>query len=209
MEKYGSSCNKSLISDHINRFWYLDMIIKGNDPFTQASFTMKSRIMRAIWWGVWVILFRSSPRPFHLWRRLLLRMFGAKIGLNVNIYPTVKIWAPWALTVGDYVGVAEDVKLYNMAELIIGDRCVISQGAHLCTGSHDIDSSNFQLIAKPINIENYVWICTEAFVGPGVTIAEGCVLGARAVLVKTIDQPWTVWAGNPAAKKRLREKVFK
>jgi len=183
------------------------MIIQGNDPYTQPSFSLQNRIMRAIWGVVWLILFRPSPRPFHLWRRFLLRLFGATLGKHVNVYPTVKIWAPWALDIGSFVGVADGVTLYNMASITIGDHCVISQGAHLCAGSHDINSSNFQLIAKPISLERYVWVCAEAFVGPGVKIKEGCVLGARAVVVKSMPDPWTVWAGNPAVKKRLRKKV--
>lgn len=184
------------------------MIIQGNDPYTQPSFSLQNRIMRAIWGVVWLILFRTSPRPFHVWRRFLLRLFGAKLGKHVNVYPTVKIWAPWALDIGNFVGVADGVTLYNMASITIGDYCVISQGAHLCAGSHDIDSSNFQLITKPISLDSYVWVCAEAFVGQGVNIAEGCVLGARAVVVKSIVEPWTVWAGNPAVMKRLRKKVI-
>ena len=185
------------------------MIIQGNDPFTQPSFSLKNRVMRAIWGCTWLILFRPSPKPFHIWRRFLLRLFGATVGSNSNIYPNVKVWAPWGLDIGSCVGIAENVTLYNMEKLIIGDHCVISQGSHLCAGSHDIDSSNFQLIAKPISIERYVWICAEAFVGPGVTIAEGCVLGARAVVVKNIEEPWSVWVGNPAVKKRKRVKGVK
>ncbi len=184
------------------------MIIQGNDPFTQPSFSLQNRIMRAVWGVVWLVLFRTSPRPLHVWRRFLLRLFGAKLGMHVNVYPTVKMWAPWALSIGDYAGVADGVKLYNMAPIVIGNHCVISQGAHLCAGSHDIDSANFQLIAKPITLESYVWVCAEAFVGPGVQLAEGCVLGARAVVVKSIVEPWTVWAGNPAVMKKLRKKVI-
>jgi len=184
------------------------MIIQGNDPYTQPSFSLRSRIMRFVWGLVWLILFRPSPRPFHLWRRFLLRLFGAKLGLHVNVYPNVKIWAPWALSIGDYVGVADGVNLYNIAPIVVGDHSVISQGAHLCSGSHDIDSANFQLIAKSIVIQKHVWVCSEAFVGPGVRVADGCVLAARAVLMKSIPEPWTVWAGNPAVMKRLRKKVI-
>ena len=97
------------------------MIIQGNDPYTQPSFSLQNRIMRAIWGVVWLILFRSSPRPFHLWRRFLLRLFGSKLGKHVNVYPTVKIWAPWALDIGNFVGVADGVTLYNMALITIGD----------------------------------------------------------------------------------------
>lgn len=182
------------------------MIIQGNDPYTQPSFSLRNRIARALWGTVWLLFFRPSPRPFHAWRRLLLSMFGAQLGKHVNIYPDVKIWAPWLLTIGNKVGIADGVILYNMASMIIGDYCVVSQGAHLCTGSHDIDSANFQLITKPIILSVNVWVCADAFIGPGVSIAEGCVLGARAVVMKSITDSWTVWAGNPAVMKRVRKK---
>lgn len=182
------------------------MILQGNNPYTQPSFSLGNRLKRALWGAVWVIFFRPSPRLFHAWRRLILRMFGAMIGKHVNVYPNVKIWAPWSLTIGSFVGIADGVTLYNMAPMTIGDHCVVSQGAHLCGGSHDIDSANFQLLAKPITLENNVWVCAEAFVGPGVTIAEGCVLGARAVVVKSIAEPWSVWAGNPAVMKKMRKR---
>jgi putative colanic acid biosynthesis acetyltransferase WcaF len=182
------------------------MIIQGNNPYTQPSFSLGNRVMRALWGIVWLLLFRPSPRPFHIWRGGLLRLFGAKLGTQVHVYPNVKIWAPWQLVIGDNVGLADGVTLYNMAPITIGDYCVVSQSAHLCGGSHDIDSNNFQLIAKPIMLEKNVWVCAEVFVGPGVTIAEGCVLGARAVVVKSIVEPWSVWVGNPAVMKRMRKK---
>lgn len=180
------------------------MIIQGNDPATEPSFGWGNRMARAIWGLVWLLLLRPSPRPFHGWRAFWLRLFGARLGRHVHVYPNVKVWAPWQLTIGNRVGVADGVTLYNMAPMHIGDDCVISQGAHLCGGSHDIDSPNFQLIAAPITLASRVWICAEAFVGPGVTIAEGCVLGARAVTMRSISEPWTVWAGNPAIRIKQR-----
>lgn len=156
-------------------------------------------------WGVtWLLLFKPSPRICHHWRAFLLRLFGAKLGEHVHVYPSAKIWAPWNLIIGNHVGIADGTTIYSMALIQIGDYCVISQGAHLCAGSHDIDSANFQLIAAPIVIAPYTWVCAEAFIGPRVSIAEGCVLGARAVVMKSIDQAWSVWAGNPAQYKRER-----
>ena len=182
------------------------MIIQGNDPYTQASFSLGNRVLRALWGMVWLLFFRPSPRPLHAWRGLLLSLFGAQLGKHVHVYPNVKIWAPWQLVIGDKVGIADGVTLYNMAQIVIGDHCVISQGAHLCGGTHDIDSANFQLVAKPIKLEKNVWVCAEVFIGPGVTIAEGCVLAARAVVVKSIAESWSVWAGNPAIMKRKRKR---
>jgi putative colanic acid biosynthesis acetyltransferase WcaF len=183
------------------------VIIQNNDPFTQPSFSLSNRLARGIWGIIWLILFRPSPKPFHRWRSFLLVLFGSRIGNNVNVYPDVRIWAPWQLQIGNRVGIANGVTLYSMAPITIGDNCVISQGAHLCAGSHDIDSNNFQLIAKPIHLEEHVWVCADAFIGPGVSVAEGCVLGARAVVTKSISQSWSVWIGNPAAFKRARRKV--
>jgi putative colanic acid biosynthesis acetyltransferase WcaF len=181
------------------------MIIPGNDPFTQPSFSLGNRVARGVWNLVWLLLFRPSPRPLHGWRRLLLRVFGAQLGRDVNVYPGARIWAPWLLTVGNRVGIADGVTVYDMARITIGDGCVVSQGAHLCAGSHDIDSPNFQLVASPIELGRDVWICAEAFVGPGVRIAAGCVVGARGVVMRSIDEPYTVWAGNPAVRKRVRK----
>lgn len=180
------------------------MIVQGNDPATQASFSLGNRVARAVWGLAWALFVRPSPRPLHAWRAFWLKLFGAKLGHDVHVYPTVKIWAPWQLTIGNRVGIADGVTLYNMAPMTISDDCVVSQGAHLCGGSHDIDSVNFQLVAAPITLKRRVWICAEAFVGPGVTIAEGCVLGARAVTTKSIQEPWTVWAGNPAIYRKHR-----
>lgn len=181
------------------------MIIQDNDPATQPSFSLTNRIGRGVWGLVWLILVRPSPRPFHGWRAFWLKLFGAKLGKHVHVYPNVKVWAPWQLSIGNRVGIADGVTLYNMAPMTIGDDCVVSQGAHLCGGSHDINSRNFQLIAAPIRLAPKVWVCAEAFIGPGASLAEGVVVGARGVVTKSITQPWTVWAGNPAVFKKHRQ----
>ena len=173
------------------------MIIQGNDPRREASFTLRNRAGRALWNAVWLLLFRSSPRPFHRWRAAILRAFGATVGSNAHVYPGAKIWAPWNLVIGQDVIVGDDVKLYSMDKTFIGDRAVISQGTHLCCGSHDYNSPNFQLIAQPISIGADVWLCAEVFVAMGATIAEGAVVGARSVVTKSLLEPWIVYAGSP------------
>lgn len=180
------------------------MIIHGADGAHGASFSFQNRMLRALWGAAWVLMFRFSPRPAHAWRALLLRAFGAKLGRNVHVYPTVRVWAPWALEIGDDTGIGNGVNLYSMAPIRIGKRCVISQGAHLCCGSHDYASENFQLVASPIQVDDRAWICAEAFIGPGVQVHEGSVIGARAVLMRSTTEPWHVWIGNPARKVRRR-----
>ncbi|MFB6320165.1 putative colanic acid biosynthesis acetyltransferase [Saccharicrinis sp. FJH54] len=130
-------------------------------------------------------------------RNIILKMFGSKIPIRSLVYPSAKIFAPWNLEMGKASCVGPHTQIYNKAKVIIKDNCVISQGAFLCTASHDISKQSHALITRPITIENNVWVAADAFIGPGVTVGEGAVVGARAVVFKNVD-PWTVVAGNPA-----------
>lgn len=161
------------------------------------SFSVENRIARVVWGLVCGTLFRFSPRPCHGWRSWLLRRFGAKVGRGVHVYPGVKIWAPWNLELRDQAGVASGATLYSQGKITIGERAVVSQGAHLCAGSHDFETPGFPLVTKPIIIGDDAWIAAEAFVHPGVTVGGGCVVGARSVVVKDLP-PWTVCSGFPA-----------
>lgn len=182
------------------------MMIQGNDPYREPSFTLGHRIKRQLWNTVWLFLFRPSPRPFHAWRNALLRLFGAKLGSYVHIHASVKIWAPWNLKIGNFVGVGDGVNFYCMDVIEVGDYAVISQGAYLCGGTHDYNSANFQLVIKPIIIGAHAWVCAEAFIHPGVVVPDGAVVGARAVASKSLSQPWTVYAGCPAIQVGKRVK---
>ncbi|WP_316786293.1 WcaF family extracellular polysaccharide biosynthesis acetyltransferase [Pedobacter frigiditerrae] len=167
------------------------------DTHTGASFSFKNRFARVIWSVVYQILFRFSPKPLHGWRSFLLKLFGAKVGKGVHIYPGVRIWAPWNLELHDQCGVGSGANLYSQGKITIGEKAVISQGAYLCAGTHDYTKAGFPLITAPIYIGKNVWVAAEAFVHPGVAIGEGTVVGARAVVVKDLPA-WMVFAGNPA-----------
>jgi putative colanic acid biosynthesis acetyltransferase WcaF len=172
------------------------MVLAYNKPLEGPSFTLGNRLARLSWHVVWLLLFRPSPAPLHLWRRWLLQAFGATISPGCHIYSDARIWAPWHLHMAAKACLGPRVNCYSMAPIHLGERVVVSQGAHLCTGSHDYTSATFPLHARPITIGADAWICTEAFVGPGVEIGEGAVIGARAVAVRS--QPaWMVCAGNP------------
>lgn len=179
-------------------------LLAGIDPRREATFTLRNRILRVLWGIVYSVFFRPSPRPCHAWRAFLLKAFGARIGSGCHVYAKVKVWAPWNLVLDDEVGIADDVTLYTMAPIAIGKRAVISQGAHLCAGTHDYEDPGFRLCAEPIAIGPEAWICAEAFIGPGVTVGEGAVVGARAVATKNVE-PWMVVAGNPARVVKKRE----
>ena len=166
-----------------------------------------NKLARLIWNFVWLVVFRSNPRwALNGWRIFLLRMFGAKIGIGCKVAPSCFVWAPWNLSMGDFSVLGDGVECYTMAKINIGSKVAVSQRAFLCTGSHDISSLKRPLITKPINIEDHVWVCAEAFVGPGVTLGSRAVIAARGVVVKSVGSSDIV-AGNPAVflKKRLLE----
>ena len=167
------------------------------------SFTLMSRAHRALWNASWLLLARWTPPFAHPWRRFLLRLFGARIGEGAHIYSSAKIWLPRNLTMDAFACLGPAANCYCIAEVRLGAHVVISQGAELCTGSHDLSDPAFQLVAKPIVVEQGAWIAAGAFVGPGVTIGERAVLGARAVAFKDIPAG-SIFIGNPAAFLKAR-----
>ena len=127
----------------------------------------------------------------------MLRLFGATIGPNVHIYPTVSITIPWNLTVGENASVGDRAILYALGSIVIGKCATISQGAHLCAGTHDYQNSLMPLLKPPISIGNDTWICADAFIGPAVTSGDRAIVGARAVAMKDVAAD-TIVCGNPA-----------
>lgn len=148
-------------------------------------------------------LFAWSPRPLWGWRRWLLRLFGATIGQDVHIYPSVRIAIPWNLTIGRHAAIGDRATVYALGRIRLGDRVTVSQGAHLCAGTHDYRNSAMPLLKVPITIEDDAWICADAFVGPGVIVGSNAIVGARAVAVKDVASGMIV-VGNPARVLRSR-----
>lgn len=167
--------------------------------------SFSSKLKRLAWDSVYPILFRSMPRSRAMgWKRLLLRIFGAKIGKGVRIESNATFWAPWNVTIGDNSWIGGGARLYAVDKITIGANVVISQDADICTASHDITSPVFELITKPITIGDGAWAACHAAVLPGVTVGEGAVLGYAAVATKDVE-PWSVVAGNPATVIKKRE----
>lgn len=171
----------------------------------RASFSVANRLGRQVWALVWLVLFRPTPRPFHAWRRLLLRCFGAQIGPGVHIYAGARIWAPWKLVAGRGASIADGATVYNPSGVTLGEFAVISQEAYLCGATHDYRSWEFPLVSGPIVIGRHAWVAARAMVHMGVTIDDGCVIGAGSIVTR--DMPaWTVCAGNPCRPIRRYEK---
>lgn len=170
-----------------------------------ATFPLDNRLRRALWRMTWCLLASWTPSMLNPWRRFLLRLFGASVADNCNVHGSVTVWLPGNLHMAECSSLGPRVNCYNVAPIALGARAIVSQDAHLCAASHNVDDPEFPLVATPITIGADAWIAAEAFVGPGVEVGEGAVLAARAVAVRDLEG-WTVYAGNPAVPRRGRHR---
>ena len=168
--------------------------------------SLASKMARILWSIVWMFLFRPTPRGniFRPWRIFLLKLFGANVKWSSNVLPSCRIWQPWKLTMGAYACLSEEVDCYSVDEIVIGAQATVSQGVKLCSASHDISSRIMELTTRPIHIGENAWVAGWSIVLPGVTIGEGAVVAAGAVVTKDVA-PWSVVAGNPAKFIKQRE----
>jgi putative colanic acid biosynthesis acetyltransferase WcaF len=167
-----------------------------------SKYTRKELCMRVLW-GFGKLAFRLTPRPCFGIRRRILQVFGAKVGSNVNIYPSALIYYPWNLEIGDDSSIGEWALVYNLGRVSIGERVTISQRVHLCAGTHDYKNPAMPLIKPPIEIGDEVWVCADAFVGPSLTIGERAIVAAASVVVKNVSAGAIV-GGNPAKEIKIR-----
>lgn len=171
------------------------------------NFTVQNKVGRLLWMLYSAVFFRTLPTKYLNFIRVAgLRLFGAKIGrCGVSVHRTARIWAPWNLTMDSYTLIDRDCRIYNPAMITIRSETVISENVYLCTASHDIRSRQHELITRPIVLEGKNWVAASAILLPGVTIGEGAVVGAGAVVPKSVA-PWKVVAGNPA--REVADRIF-
>ncbi len=192
--------------DRGRTFFTLQMTNKHIDLSKyKNALNRKHQLIRFVWTIVWCVFARPLPRSLgNGWKCFLLRLFGAEIASTAKIYSSANIYYPANLIMEKYSCLATGVICYNVAPIRIGANTTVSQGVYLCTASHEITNPLNPLITAPITIEDQAWIATESFIGMGVTIGQGAVVGARATVFKNVE-PWTVVGGNPARfiKKRI------
>lgn len=160
-------------------------------------YSLSELFKRVLWTFCGSIIFSIVPRHLYSVRNVILKLFGAQIGKNSKIFPTVKITHPWLLKVGNNTVISWNINIYNLDYLEIGNGTIISQNVHLCGGTHDYKSHGFELIRSKITIGDNVWIAADAFIGPGITIGSNSIIAARAVCTKDIEAD-SIIGGNPA-----------
>ncbi len=179
-----------------------------NSPFdisqNRSPHSFVNKAGRTLWGVVYLIFFRPTPKVLHGWRRMILRLFGAKIHPTAKVFNSAKVWAPWNLEMEEYACISFDVDCYNVAPIKMGPHSTVSQYSFLCTASHDMDDPAMKLTTAPITIGAGAWICADVFVAPGVTIGDGAVIGARSSVFTSIPAN-KIAAGNPC--KVLRDRI--
>ncbi|MEA5626093.1 acyltransferase [Nostoc sp. UHCC 0251] len=168
----------------------------------------KSHVFSWYWLKQWAKRIVSFPKLFTLLKdKFLLEIKGTKIG-NVSIISNkIRIEGSLhQLTIGDCTFIGQ-AYLAIHADISIGSFVVINDGAKLLTASHDVDDPFWSSFAKPIIIDDYAWIATDAIILPGVHIGKGAIVGAGAVVTKNIPE-YNIAVGNPAKlldKQRVRQ----
>lgn len=176
----------------------VDLASYNNNHYKPGSF-----LKRGIWYFVNLLFFNTGLFPLYGLKLFLLKLFGCKIGKGVFVKPNVNIKYPWKLRIGNNVWIGESVWIDNLDDVFIGNNVCISQGAMLLCGNHDYKKSTFDLITKPIFLEEGVWIGAKSIVIGGVTAQSHSVLTLNSVLTKNME-PFSVYSGNPATKSKTR-----
>ena len=171
--------------------------------FNNSWYKPGNPVKRGLWYVCNILFFTNRWFPFSSAKKGILKLFGAKIGKGVVIKPHVNIKYPWLLEIGDYTWIGERVWIDNLARVKIGSNCCISQGAMLLCGNHNYKKSTFDLITKPIVLEDGAWVGAMCVVCPGVTIGSHALLTVQSVATETLE-PYSLYKGNPAVKVRSR-----
>ena len=162
---------------------------------------------RAVWNVACALLFRPFPTElFHTWRWLVLRAFGAQVARDAVVYSSVKLWAPWLLRMDHGACLGPEVVCYNQDWVVMEEGAIVSQYSYLCTAGHDTGHANTAdagLLVAPIVLHKGAWVGSRAFIGMGVEVGEGAIVGATASVYKDVE-PWSVVGGNPAKLIKMR-----
>lgn len=178
-------------------------IFQRLDTTARFPYSFSEYLRKFLWEWVQRTFIRFSFRRAEGWRRFWLRRFGARISDTCKIKPTTIIRHPWLLTMGEYSVLAEDVEVYNLGPVEIGDHSVVSHQAYLCAGTHDYTRPDLPLLRPPIRIGSGVWVCAKAFIGPGVSVGDNAIVGACAVVTRDVPEGVIV-QGNPASVVKRR-----
>ena len=163
----------------------------------------KSKFTILIWYCLNAVFLNTYFLPISSFKIFLLKLFGAKIGRGVVIKPKVNIKYPWNLEIGNFSWIGEEVWIDNLDNIKIGNNCCVSQGAMLLCGNHNYKKTTFDLVTKPITLQDGSWVGAKAIVCPGITLEENSILTVGSVANTNLNSN-EIFQGNPAKKIKER-----
>ncbi len=146
-----------------------------------------------------LILKLTGYFPTSRLRHLIYRAFGMKISHESHIYMGAEIRTPSRIKIGTGTSIGHRAILDGRGSLTIGNHVNFGTGVWVWTAEHDVHDQDFRVHKEPVVIEDFVWCSARVMVLPGVTIGEGSVVAAGAVVTKDVE-PYTIVGGVPAKK---------
>ncbi len=143
--------------------------------------------------------------PSHRVRGYFYRRAGMVIDRTSSIHWRAEFYSPERITIGGYSTIGDSSFLDGRSGLMIGDCVNFGSHVSIYTRQHDVDSPDFAEVGAPVVIGDYAWVSSHSIVLPGVTIGEGAVVAAGAVVTKDVA-PYTLVGGNPARYIRDRSR---
>lgn len=167
---------------------------------------IEEKLSRMCWNIAHFLFFTLLPDyGFNKIRIVILKIFGAQVGFTNQIPASVNILKPWKLVMEKNSCLSKGCDVYNFALVLLKANSIISKNTHLCTATHEYEKVGLPLTSAPITIGENVWIAADCFIGPGIVIGEGCVVGARSLVLNDLE-PWMVYAGHPAKALKPRNR---
>lgn len=152
-----------------------------------SNYSSSSKIKWYLWYLVDILIFSNRLITNYTVKTILLRLFGAEVGIGVVIKPGVKIKYPWLLRIGDNSWIGEDVWIDNQAMVTIGSNVCISQGAYIFTGNHNFKRVKFDLMISSIVIQNQAWIGAKTIICPGSIVGYGAVVSVGVRITGKVE----------------------
>jgi maltose O-acetyltransferase len=157
-----------------------------------------------------LILLRLLRRVWYITKSRVLSSFFRTCGPSFYIGPGVSIHGYKHISIGTNVRVLHRSSVLGNGGLTIGDNVRLAPEVTVLTRNHDYNSEALpydnSYVNKPVTIEDNVWVGTKAIILPGVTVAEGAIIAAGAVVTKDVPR-LAICGGNPARILKYRDPV--
>ena len=152
---------------------------------------------------LWLFLGTISHTPNRFIRTYLLKVTQVKIHNTAILYGGFHIRKPSQISIGSGTVIGHGVTLDGRNKIRIGNNVNFSSDVMIWTMQHDYNDTKFKTSGGPVIIEDYAWVSVRAIILPNVTIGEGAVVAAGAIVTKDV-LPFTIVGGIPAKKIGVR-----